>query len=190
MGQQDVARPGEHARPAGDVGFQVAAVAAERATGKNWHALFAARLAAPLGLADTKFGTLLPVGGEPGSASLPWVAGGAVSTLDDYARFLRMLVGKGRYGEQQILKEETVAAMLRDQVPSQVEVQSVGFEADAVRYGLGTWIEILPGGAQRVSDPGAFGFTPWIDLDLGLGGVFAVRDRVVQAYQDILRMPI
>lgn len=162
----------------GGVGFQIAAVAAERATGKRWHDLFAERIAAPLGMRHTRFGTLLPVGGDAGTTSLPWVAGGAVSTLDDYARFLQMLVNGGEYHDRRVLAADSVAAMFRDQVPEMVEVQAIGFDAERVRYGLGTWIEALPGGAVRVSDPGAFGFTPWIDLDLGVAGVFAVRDRV------------
>lgn len=161
----------------GGVGFQVAAVAAERVAGKSWHVLFAERIAAPLGLQHTRFGTLLPVGGEAGTAALPWVAGGAVSTLDDYARFLRMLAGKGVFAGERVLSEASVAAMFRDQVASDVEVHAVGFEAGALRYGLGTWIEALPSGGARVMDPGALGFTPWLDLDLGVGGVFAVRDR-------------
>ncbi len=160
------------------VSFQIAAVAAVRVSGKNWHELFGERIAAPLGMTRTRFGTLLPVGGEAGTAALPWVAGGAVSTLDDYTRFLRMLVGKGSYDGKRVLAEATVAAMFRDQVPQMVEVHPIGFEAEKVRYGLGTWIESLPAGGPRVSDPGAFGFTPWIDLDIGIGGVFAVRDRV------------
>ncbi len=163
----------------GGVGFQVAAVAAERVSGKNWHTLFAERIAGPLGMTKTKFGTLLPPGGEAGTARLPWVAGGAVSTLDDYAAFVGMLLAKGRVGERRVLSEASVAAMLRDQVPENVAVDAVGFEADGVRYGLGTWIVPIPGeGVPRASDPGAFGFTPWLDVDLGIGGVFAVRDRV------------
>jgi poly(3-hydroxybutyrate) depolymerase/CubicO group peptidase (beta-lactamase class C family) len=162
----------------GGVGFQIAAAAATRATGKTWHELFGARIAAPLGLAKTSFGTLTPPGGDAGTAALPWVAGGAVSTLDDYARFVRCLLNKGELGGRRILAATSVAQMFRDQVPSQVEVHPVGFDADKVRYGLGTWIEMLPGDGSRVTDPGAFGFTPWIDLDLGVGGVFAVVDRV------------
>lgn len=162
----------------GGAGFQIAAVAAERVTGKSWHVLFEKRIAGPLRMTHTKFGTLNPIGGEPGTAALPWVAGGAVSTLADYSLFLRMLVTKGMVGDTRILAENSVLAMWRDQVPPMVEVQPVGFESKDVRYGLGTWIEKLDGEAVRVSDPGAFGFTPWIDLDLQLGGVFAVRDRV------------
>ncbi|MBL9075984.1 MAG: serine hydrolase [Planctomycetes bacterium] len=177
----------------GGVGFQIAAVAAERATGKSWHDLFAERIAAPLGLAQTKFGTLNPPGGDAGTTALPWVAGGAVSTLDEYARFVRMLAAGGSAGGRQVLTAGSVQAMWRDHVPERVEVRAVGFDADQVRYGLGTWIETLPDGHVRVSDPGAFGFTPWLDLDLQLGGVFAVQDRVgrtlprVRALQQLAR---
>lgn len=169
----------------GGVGFQIAAVAAERATGKSWHELFASRIAEPVGMPRTKFGTLVPVGGEPGDAKLPWVAGGAVSTMVDYARFVQMLLGKGSIDGHRVLSEASVAAMFRDQVPETVEVHSVGFPAENVRYGLGTWIWKLDGGAVRVTDPGAFGFTPWIDLDLQVGGVFAVQDRAGRVLENL-----
>lgn len=174
----------------GGVGFQIAAVAAERVTGKRWHDLFAERIAAPLGMASTKFGTLLPVGGEPGTAKLPWVAGGAVSTLDDYTRFLRLLAGKGEFEGRRVLSEASVAAMWKDQVPSYVEVQAIGFESEHVRYGLGTWLLPIEGvdGGWRVSDPGAFGFTPWLDLDLGIAGVFAIQDRVQRVLPQVARV--
>lgn len=77
-----------------------------------------------------------------------------------------------------MLQEASVALLLRDQVPPLVPVKSVGFETEGVRYGLGTWLEPFGEGVLRASDPGAFGFTPWLDQDLGIGGVFAVRDRV------------
>lgn len=169
----------------GGVGFQVAAVAAERVTGTSWHALFASRLAAPLGLQHTSFGELLPVGGQPGTAALPWVAGGAVSSLADYTRFLRMLAGKGSLDGKRVLSEASVQQMFRDEVEPNVEVHAVGFTAGKLRYGLGTWIEALPSGGVRVMDPGAFGFTPWLDLDLGVGGVFAVRDRAARVLENL-----
>lgn len=177
----------------GGVGFQIAAVAAERVAGKSWHDLFAERIAAPLGLQNTRFGTLQPLGDDAGTTALPWVAGGAVSTLDDYARFLRLLAGKGQFDGRTVLKEASVAAMFRDQVRENVEVRAAGFDAERVRYGLGTWILPVGDGAVRVSDPGAFGFTPWLDLDLGVGGVFAVRDRAqrvlaqLRSVQDAVR---
>jgi polyhydroxybutyrate depolymerase len=157
-------------------------------TGKRWHDLFAERIAAPLGMAATKFGTLLPVGGEAGTAQLPSVAGGAVSTLDDYGRFLRMLVGKGELEGRRVLSAASIDAMWRDQVPPEVDVQPFGFDANRVRYGLGTWITPLDGGAVRASDPGAFGFTPWVDLDLRVAGVFAVKDRVQRVLPQVARI--
>ena len=81
----------------GGVSFQVVAVAAERATGKNWHQLFAERIGNRLGMRDTKFGSLLPIGSDAGTTELPWVADGAVSTLNDYTRFVRMLLAKGEW---------------------------------------------------------------------------------------------
>ncbi|HEX6810753.1 MAG TPA: alpha/beta fold hydrolase [Planctomycetota bacterium] len=180
-------QPGEAFRYGG-TGFQIAAVAAERASAKSWHELFTERIAAPLGMQDTRFGELQPIGNEAGTTKLPWVAGGAVSTLDDYSRFLQMLAGKGRFGDKQVLSEASVSAMWRDQVPESVEVKAFGFEAERVRYGLGTWIEPLGGGALRVSDPGAFGFTPWIDLDLQVGGVLAVRDRASRVLPQLRRL--
>ncbi|MCB9878174.1 MAG: serine hydrolase [Planctomycetes bacterium] len=160
----------------GGVGFQVAAVAAERVTGKTWHQLFADRIAAPLQMTHTSFGTLLPLGGQPGKASLPWVAGGAVSTLEDYSHFVQMLLGKGVWRGHRVLSEAAVADMLRDQVRPQIVVHLATLEGN-YRYGLGTWIEQLDGGRVRHSDPGALGFTPWLDLDVGVGGVFAIEDR-------------
>ncbi|MFY9341261.1 MAG: serine hydrolase [Planctomycetota bacterium] len=180
-------QPGTAFRYSG-VGFQIAAIAAERVTGKRWHDLFAERIAAPVGMVATKFGTLLPIGGDAGTTPLPSVAGGAVSTLEDYTRFLRMLAGKGEFEGRRVLSEASVAAMFRDQVPDHVEVKPVGFDAERVRYGLGTWITPIAGGGTRVSDPGAFGFTPWLDLDLGVAGVFAVRDRVQRVLPHLARI--
>ena len=161
----------------GGVGFQVAAIAAERVSGKTFHKLFAERIADPLGLQTTSFGALRPLGSDPATTKLPWAAGGAVSSLADYAKFVRMLLAGGRVGDRQLLSDASVKAMFTDQVSNQAEVRSRSIDAP-VRYGLGTWIVELDDGGKRVMDPGAFGFTPWIDLDLGIGAVFAVHDRV------------
>jgi polyhydroxybutyrate depolymerase len=172
-----------HANPGteflyGGATFQVVACAAEAATGKTFHQLFQERIAAPLELTATKFGRLLPPGAEPGTAAVPWVAGGAVSTLDEYARFVAMLAGEGEYGGVRVLKAASVRAMVSAQ-HGQTHVRMPGLGDGDLGYGLGTWIQALDDkGARRVSDPGAFGFTPWLDLDLGVGAVLAVRDRL------------
>ena len=73
------------------------------------------------------------------------------------------------------------------------------FRSDDLAYGLATWLQPLAAGAVRGSDPGAFGFTPWIDRDLGVYGVFAVQDSVgrilprlqpvQQAVRDLVQSP-
>lgn len=185
-------QPGAAFRFSG-VGLQIAAVAAERASGQRWHDLFAERIATPLGMTSTKFGTLHPPGGDAGTTALPWVASGAVSTLDDYARFLQMLAGKGEFAGKRVLAAASVAAMWRDHVPEHVDVRPAGFAADdGVRYGLGTWLITLAGAnggkAVRVTSPGASGFTPWLDLDLGIAGVFATEDRLARVLPQVARI--
>lgn len=161
----------------GDVGFQMVAVAAERATGKDWHKLFAERIGDRLGMRDTQFGSLKPIGGDAGKTPLPWVAGGAVSTLNDYTRFVRMLLAEGDWHGNRVLSKESVRAMLRNQVPMRIDVKTNEIASRDVRFGLGAWIAELDDEVVRLSNPGAFGFTPWIDPDLEIGGVFAVKDR-------------
>ncbi len=177
---EEVSRKGLRTQPGsafreGDLGFQVAALAAVRASGMGWHELFRARIADPLGMRDTRFGSYEPVAGDPGEASLPWVASGAVSTLSDYTRFVRMLLADGRWHGAQILSKKSIDDMLRDQVQPLVDVRSPSERVDEARYGFGTWIERDGDEIVRFSAPGAFGFTPWIASDRSYGGVFAVQ---------------
>lgn len=169
------------------VGFQVAACAAEAVSGQDFHSLFAERIAKPLGLTQTAFGTLVPIGAEAGTAKLPWVAGGAVSTLADYMKFCAMLADHGRAGDAQVLSAKSVAAMFAD-ATQQLPVRSAAMGDVALHYGLGTWVLPLEGGVARVCDPGAFGFSGWIDQDLGIAGVFAVRDRVGRVMPRLLEL--
>jgi len=169
----------------GGVGFQVAAVAAERVTGKSWHELFRDRIARPLGMQKTLFGALQPIGSAPGSTELPWAGGGAVSTLADYTRFVQMLLGDGEFDGKRVLSKKSVEVMMRDHVPQRVEVRAASYPQADVRYGLGTWIQQVDEQVVRYMDPGAFGWTPWIDPDLGVGGVFAVQDRVARVLRNL-----
>jgi len=112
---------------------------------------------------------------------------GARSSPDDYGRFLEMLLGGGVCRGTRILEQASVEEMRKDQtfgVPI-VTTPAVG----DTRYGLGTWRDVVDGAGQpvRVSSPGAFGFAPWLELDLGYHGVFMVlgsnqqlRERIHQ----------
>ena len=128
---------------------------------------------------NTQFGTLFPVAPQAGKTALPWVPGGAVSTLSDYTRFVQMLLGEGMWHGNRVLAAASVKEMLKNQVPKRIDVKASKAATSDLAYGLGTWIETTKDGVVRLSDPGALGFTPWIDPDLRIGGVFAVKERAV-----------
>jgi CubicO group peptidase (beta-lactamase class C family) len=160
----------------GGLSMQVGGRVAEVSDGRLWDALFAQRLARPLGMTHTDYDGF-------GPTDNPRIAGGARSTLDDYGRLLEMLLAKGSFRGSRILSAAAVTELWKDQtfgVP--IAYAPVGFEG--LRYGLGAWRNLVTpqGEALRVSSPGAFGFTPWLDLDLGSYGIFMVTTN----YQPLL----
>lgn len=162
----------------GGTGFQAAACAAVRASKRTWHELFEERIGRPLGMHATAFGEMLPAGRNAGACAVPWVAGGAVSSLRDYERFCAMLAGGGELEGVAVLRKTSVAEMLRPQLDSsRMTVRFPGLHGD-LNYGLGTWVQTLDSGLVRASDPGAFGFLPWVDVADGVYGVLAIESRV------------
>ncbi len=151
-------RPGREFRY-GAASYQVAAYLAELTTGQTWHALLRQRLGEPLGLGHTDFG----------DGTNPIVASGARSNASDYAAFLEMLLQRGLSQGQRLLSEALITELLSDQVGDAEVVYSPYEER---RYTLGAWRQ-----EDRLSCPGTFGFTPWIDLDPGLIGVLQVVAR-------------
>jgi poly(3-hydroxybutyrate) depolymerase len=172
----------------GQLGMQVAAAAAMRVTGVSWHQLVENRLVAPLNLSGTGFGAQFPPGADAGKTALPWLATGAVSTIDDYTAFLRMLANQGRVGSKQALSKAAVAEMLRDQVPPLVAVHDEAFPARSLRYGLGVWIEKLGDGGVRVGEPAGLGFSPWFDVELGVAGLFVANVRTSKPLPQVARI--
>ncbi len=172
----------------GGVTFQAAACAAVIATGRDWHELFASRIARPLGMTETKFGAAAPPGDGAGVVKNPSVAGGAVSSLRDYERFCAMLSNGGELEGVRVLEQKSVDIMLsRHTDPAKTTVRSVSIEGleGEFEYGLGTWIQQISSGALRCSDPGALGFLPWIDRDLGVYGVLVASSSSERMLQRI-----
>lgn len=158
--------PGRDFRYGGD-GFQLAGRAAEVATGRSFRSLFRERVARPCGMEHTSYDAA-------GAQAMPLLYGGIRTTLDDYVRFLDMLLSDGRCGDTRVLSAEAIREMHRNQTgelrlldagPDRLEHQS--------RYGLGSWIDELgpDGRAVQSSSPGSFGFTPWIEWKRGVAGV-------------------
>jgi len=105
------------------------------------------------------------------------VAGGLFSTLDDYARFLTMMLHDGRYGERQVLSAKSALETRKDQTGgARVEMSPYKGQKG---YAFGAaLLPIEAGDAVRLGDGGAFGTYAWLDRDLELVGVFFAQETV------------
>lgn len=153
--------------------MQVAGAMAELASGKAWDALFIAEVVQPLGLAGTDWSAgALRAGYVPNPN--PRIGGGARSTLDDYGAVLDMVLAGGTHQGLAYLSLQTIATMARDRTVGLVIASS---PVEGYGYGLGQWVEQKDvfGATLRVSSPGAFGFTPWVDWVTGSNGIVMVQ---------------
>jgi CubicO group peptidase (beta-lactamase class C family) len=162
--------PGQHFEYGG-LAMQTAGRMAEVAVGKDWETIFQEKIAKPLGMTRTRFTPVDP-------AHAPMLAGSAVSTLRDYAKFLTMIADGGVFEGRRILSEKAVAEMQADQVGA-AAVKRMEF-VERMRgnthrgvYGLGMWREEIAadGKATLISSPSWAGAYPWIDKRHDIRGV-------------------
>jgi CubicO group peptidase (beta-lactamase class C family) len=154
----------------GGVSMHVAGRVAEVVSGMDWAALFVAKIAGPLQMNATDYLGL-------GSTSNPRIAGGARSTLGDYANFMAMIQARGLFRGRRVLSAAAVDTMVQDQTRGAIVV-SVPPTLDVFRgYGIGCWMERIDnaGASLEISSPGAFGFSGFLDLERGTHGVFLVE---------------
>lgn len=156
----------------GGVSMHVGGRIAEVVTGQSWEALFAQRVSGPIGMTQTDYQGL-------GATQNPQIAGGARTSLSDYGKFLAMLKNGGMAGNVQILSPDSVQEMMKDQTNG----LPIGFTPTTpatTRYGFGTWRDIVAPDGRLIegSDPGAFGFTPWINFEGDYYGIFMVRSTL------------
>jgi len=107
------------------------------------------------------------------SYSQPQLAGGAVTTAADYARFLRKLLG----GDLQVASALGTHAVCTN--PSTCDAaHSTPIPTDeSWHYSIGHWVEDDPlVGDGAFSSPGAFGFYPWIDAGKTIYGIIARKE--------------
>ena len=154
----------------GPVHMQVAAAMAEVATGQAWRDVVELTVAAPLNLAATGF-----------AGNNPRASGAANSTALDYAEFMRsQLTGDFLPAGFDDLVEQRLDGVDIVSRPGSVEDGAVDW-----RYGLGLWRECDEAvwsasceASVRVSSPGAFGWYPWLDRDLGYYVVLAMEEPI------------
>lgn len=144
--------PGERAFEYDNIGYVLASLALERATGRSWKTLLDEEVLRPLGLRRTTASVrraeiggwpiAAPYGGSPdGFERIPFVktdatmhaAGGLLSTAADLAVWLRAHLGQGRLNGRQVLPADAFREAHRCAVP--VEAEFERFRRTG--YGLG-----------------------------------------------------
>ncbi|HUE82113.1 MAG TPA: serine hydrolase domain-containing protein [Pyrinomonadaceae bacterium] len=163
----------------GGVSMHVGGRVAEVATGKAWNDIFIEKIAGPLGMQQTDYHAY-------GATQNPRPAGDARSSLDEYGRFLQMLLNRGVFEGRRVLSREAVAEMLRDQTDGATLTYTIFHDKGHLdpdlpnaRYGLGVWLEKHDsdtGEVLEASSPGALGAYPWLDLGNNIGGIILTRN--------------
>ena len=174
----------------GESSMQVAGAMAQRATGMSWAELVASELTGPLALGRTDFG--LNRNGLP--FANPIIAGGARSTMMDYANVVQMVLQKGMFRGKQYLSPESIAEMQLDQTLGVPAIPDANPYPEAYGYGYGEWRNAIDcnGVAIEVSSTGIFGTSPWVNYQHGIAAVFfayrqfpggnVMRDNITQIW--------
>jgi CubicO group peptidase (beta-lactamase class C family) len=174
-GGDPTSKPGSEFHYSG-VGFAIAGRVIEKLNGTSFEEAFETRLARPLGMTHTRFdGATRPHNRNPAPAA------SAVSSVDDYAKFLAMLAHDGTVDGRRILRASSVAEIERDQVAGLDTTGDGAVQITGIpTYGLGVWRDVVgtDDAIRVVSGSGALGFYPWIDRAHGTYGIVAVADTV------------
>ncbi len=169
----------------GSVSFQVAGRIAEVLTGKPYAKVFSENLLKPLGMTMTGFDA-------NDLSKNPGLAGNLRMNLDDYSRFLEMILNKGQFRGKTVLSPEAIQEMESNATagvgqdrPDQARIET------NMSYGLGLWRE-MPDGNQaafQVSCPGAYGFHPWINRRSNVYGIWMIEDTDGRSRKGKLNVP-
>jgi len=152
--------------------WQISGAVAERVGGGTWDQLWNQYIAEPCGIEVARYGNLFlePTSWDGNPDSLmgvenPWIEGGMISNLDDYARIISLHLNDGACGDKQVLSPEAVAFMR--------EVRTAAPGALGRGYAMGWWIEppVDGGSVYLYLDPGLYGSVAWIDVEREYGGV-------------------
>jgi len=84
--------------------------------------------------------------------------GGLVSTARDYMRFCQMLLNKGELDGRRLLRQESVEAMTKNQLPGEAYPINLGGTRDGVGFGLGFSVVVEKTDYTRRSHVGEYGW--------------------------------
>lgn len=159
----------------GGVGLNIAARVLEVVSKKKFEVLIKLKLLNPLGMRKTTFNTL--------DGSPPNPSGGAISTAEDYMKFLVMLLNKGKHNGVQVLSENAVQEMMKVQTRPEL-IKYAPKAALGFNYASGSWVieeSAVPGpdGAKMgsaLASPGLFGTWPMVDFCRGYAYLVFVKN--------------
>ena len=155
--------------------FQIAGGIVEAITGKSWNQFFAEKIGTPLGLNRFTYT----------NTQNPRVAGGAYSDVGDYNKIIQAYLAGGVFGSSRILSQKMYREMQTDQKGDLPVVNSPG-GTTLTGYSYGWWhssptyLQNQPSPQTvglELSDQGAFGCTPWVDLNYNYTAVLLIQDR-------------
>jgi len=167
-------------------GYNTLAGIVEVVTGKGFEDYCRERFYVPLGMIDTcnhesradndRMSVVVRGGAKDkaewqvrwapgGRATMPFVrgSGGLIATASDYAKFCRMVLDGGEYGEQRLLSEASIAAATRNQIP----------HIEGGRYGFG-WRIDAQGAFSHTGSDGTF---VWCDPARDLIGMVLTQTQ-------------
>ena len=157
----------------GSIGMHIGGRIAEIVSGKSWQTLFNDKIGTPCNLTVTYIPLRNPI-----------IAGGGFTSAEDYLHFLEMMANKGMYQSKQVLSENAVAEMLKDQT-NQATIEGTPYPANpysvykntGIRYGIGNWLDLVDnnGAILETSSPGLFGTHPWQDSKNHLAGIIFTK---------------
>ena len=128
------------------------------------------RLTGPLGMADTTW---------PGAPAAANPAFGVSITVDDYGKFLDMILHEGVSNGARVLSSDAVAQLISDQVSGYDTTHDFSVGITGIpRYGLGCWPDELDQSMKTavVSGNGGKGLYPWVDFTTHTWGIVGVQD--------------
>ena len=166
----------------GGAQWQVAGAVAETVSGRSWAELIDEIYVQPCGLETLAYnnhfaqigsGFDYPVefAGDPtvlADTDNPNMEGGAYVTTGDYAALLLMHLRGGRCGDEQVLSQAALDTMHADRIATAYD----GSAGAGTGYGMGWWVDRTSG---RISDAGAYGSVPWLDLEDGYGAYLVIE---------------
>jgi CubicO group peptidase (beta-lactamase class C family) len=173
--------------------WQLAGGVAEAASGKSWAELIDEIYIQPCGLDESGYNNhFVKASGQEDPFTYPEffdgdlanldptdnpnIEGGMYATIEDYGKILLMHLRGGMCGDTRVLSEASVQRMQEDRIAEAYDGTTT-LDPSMPGYGLGWWMT-RPN--TLVSDTGAYGASPWIDLDRRYAAMFLIEGKAEQ----------